>query len=192
MRLNIQVELEWLGEDGNLDEEVRLQIIDGVKRAISRDCLSKVEKEASKQIDLAIKESIGQATKTIQQKAIDFVDEWLEREVTVTDGYGDKRMQCSIKEIVKKNFEKTLEMRVKSDGSFDNYGDMRLIDYLTGKRIKDVIAKHIKGINSDIERAIKAEIENGIKDGVAKKFAEMVIQTAKANHQQLKLEKQGE
>lgn len=192
MKLNIQVELEWLGEDGNLDEEVKLQIIDGVKRAISRDCLSKVEKEASKQIDLAIKESIGQATKTIQQKAIDFVDEWLEREVTVTDGYGDKRMQCSIKEIVKKNFEKTLEMKVKGDGSFDNYGDMRLIDYLTGKRVKDVVAQHVKGINSDIERAIKTEIENGIKDGVAKKFAEMVIQTAKANHQQLKLENQGE
>lgn len=191
MKLNIQVELEWLEENGNLDEEVKHQIIEGVKRSISRDCLVKVEKEASKKIDEAITKAIGSATEAIKQKAVSFVDDWLEREVTVTDGWGDKKTTSSIKEIVKKNFENTLLMKVKGDGSFDNYGDMRLIDYLTGKRVKDIVSQHVKSINQDIEKAIKAEIESGLKAGVAAKFAEMVIQTAKADHQKLQLENKG-
>lgn len=189
MKLNIQVELEWLGDDGSLDEEVKHQIIEGVKKSISRDCLEKVRSEASKKIDSAIVSAIGVATDEIKKKAVGFVDDWLEREVTVTDGWGDKKVTSSIKEIVKKNFENTLLMKVKGDGSFDNYGDMRLIDYLTGKRVKDIVSQHVKSINQDIEKAIKAEIESGIKAGVAAKFAEMVIQTAKSDHQRKQIER---
>lgn len=35
MKLNITVDLDWLEEDGNIDEEVKHQIIQGVKSAIS-------------------------------------------------------------------------------------------------------------------------------------------------------------
>lgn len=70
MKLNITVDLDWLEEDGNIDEEVKHQIIQGVKSAISRQCLDKVEKKASEQINQAINDSITAAKKAIEKKRL--------------------------------------------------------------------------------------------------------------------------
>lgn len=193
MKLNIQVEIDWLEEDGSIDDVVKEEIISGVKRSISQQCLAKVEKQASVEIDKAIRESIVSAQQAINQKALEFAQNWLEKEVTITDKWGDKQDCLTITDLIKRTFNNLLERKVNDNGQFanDSYGSMRLIDFLTGKRVQDVVAQHLKGINSDIEKAIKAEVENGIRKGVAAKFAEMVIQTAKADSQQLKLESQG-
>jgi len=186
MKLNIQVEIEWLSEDGNIDDVVKEEIISGVKGAISKQCLAQVQKQASVEIDKAIAESIKSAQQAINQKAISFADEWLEKEVTITDKWGDKTDCLTIKDLVKRSFDNLLERKVDDRGDFTNgnysSSGMRLIDFLTGQRVREVVATHLKGINSDIEKAIKAEVESGIKRGVAAKFAEMVIQTAKQDN----------
>lgn len=193
MKLNIQVEIDWLEEDGSIDDVVKEEIISGVKRSISQQCLAKVEKQASTEIDKAISESIKSAQETINKKAIEFADNWLEKEVTITDKWGDKQDCLTITDLIKRTFDDLLKKKVNDRGEFtnDGYGGMRLIDFLTGQRVRDVVSQHLKGINSDIEKSIKAEVENGIRKGVATKFAEMVIQTAKAD-QQMKIESKGE
>ncbi|MHA3528931.1 hypothetical protein ACX1H4_14175 [Yersinia enterocolitica] len=185
MKLNISVELEWLGEDGDLDAEVKQEIISGVKNAISRDCLAKVEKEASAQINQAINESISVAKKAIEQKAIKFADEWLEKEVTVTDKWGDVQDCLTITDLIKHTFDGLMEKKVNNEGSFDvGYGNgTRLITWLTDKRVQDVVQEKLKGINKDIDRQITEAVNAGIRKNVSDKFAEMVIQTAKHNNQ---------
>lgn len=185
MKLNISVELEWLGEDGDLDAEVKQEIISGVKNAISRDCLAKVEKEASAQINQAINESISVAKKAIEQKAIKFADDWLEKEVTVTDKWGDVQDCLTITDLIKHTFDGLMEKKVNNEGSFDvGYGNgTRLITWLTDKRVQDVVQEKLKGINKDIDRQITEAVNAGIRKNVSDKFAEMVIQTAKHNSQ---------
>lgn len=185
MKLNISVELEWLGEDGDLDAEVKHEIISGVKNAISRDCLAKVEKEASAQINQAINESISVAKKAIEQKAIKFADDWLEKEVTVTDKWGDVQDCLTITDLIKRTFDGLMEKKVNNEGSFDvGYGNgTRLITWLTDKRVQDVVQEKLKGINKDIDRQITEAVNAGIRKNVSDKFAEMVIQTAKHNNQ---------
>ncbi|HEN3579102.1 TPA: hypothetical protein U5D98_002331 [Yersinia enterocolitica] len=185
MKLNISVELEWLGEDGDLDAEVKQEIISGVKSAISRDCLAKVEKEASAQINQAINESISVAKKAIEQKAIKFADDWLEKEVTVTDKWGDVQDCLTITDLIKRTFDGLMEKKVNNEGSFDvGYGNgTRLITWLTDKRVQDVVQEKLKGINKDIDRQITEAVNAGIRKNVSDKFAEMVIQTAKHNNQ---------
>lgn len=180
MKLNISVELEWLGEDGDLDAEVKQEIISGVKNAISRDCLAKVEKEASAQINQEINESISVAKKAIEQKAIKFADEWLEKEVTVTDKWGDVQDCLTITDLIKHTFDGLMEKKVNNEGSFDvGYGNgTRLITWLTDKRVQDVVQEKLKGINKDIDRQITEAVNAGIRKNVSDKFAEMVIQTA--------------
>lgn len=185
MKLNISVELEWLGEDGDLDAEVKHEIISGVKNAISRDCLAKVEKEASAQINQAINESISVAKKAIEQKAIKFADDWLEKEVTVTDKWGDVQDCLTITDLIKRTLDGLMEKKVNNEGSFDvGYGNgTRLITWLTDKRVQDVVQEKLKGINKDIDRQITEAVNAGIRKNVSDKFAEMVIQTAKHNNQ---------
>lgn len=184
MKLNITVELEWLGEDGDIDAEVKHEIISGVKNAISRDCLAKVEKEASAQIGAAIAESIGAAKKSIEEKAVKFADEWLEKEVTITDKWGDAQDCLTITDLIKRTFDKLLEKKVDSSGKFsDGYGGgTRLITWLTDKRVEDVVSEKLKGINKDIDRQITEAVNAGIRKNVSDKFAEMVVATAQHNN----------
>ncbi|KGD75249.1 hypothetical protein HA49_08410 [Tatumella morbirosei] len=184
MKLNIQVEIDWIGEGGDLDSEVKHEIISGVKNAISRDCLAKVEKEASTQINQAINESIAAAKKAIEQKAITFADDWLEKEVTITDKWGDAQDCLTITDLIKRTFDRLMEKKVTDSGSFDvGYGNgTRLITWLTDKRVQDVVQEKLKGINKDIDRQITEAVNAGIRKNVADKFAEMVVQTAKHNH----------
>lgn len=183
MKLNITVDLEWLGEDGDLDNEIKNQIIDGVKSAISRDCLAKVEKEASQQINQAITESIVAARKAIEQKAVKFADDWLEKEVTITDKWGDTQDCLTITDLIKRTFDGLMEKKVDDKGNFvDSFsGKTRLINWLTGKRVEDIVQDKLKVINKDIDRQIAEYINEGIRQNVANKFAEMVVQTAQHN-----------
>lgn len=184
MKLNISVELEWLGEDGDLDAEVKQEIISGVKNAISRDCLAKVEKKASAQINQAINESISVAKKAIEQKAIKFADDWLEKEVTVTDKWGDVQDCLTITDLIKRSFDKTLEKKVDSSGNFSNdYNSMPLVKYLMGQRMEELVQAKIKPLQKDIDNAIANAVNAGIRKNVSDKFAEMIIQTAKQNNQ---------
>lgn len=184
MKLNITVDLEWLGEDGDMDAEVKHEIISGVKNAISRDCLAKVEKEASVQINQAINESIMTAKNAIEQKAIQFADDWLMKEVTVTDKWGDIQDCLTVTDLIKRSFDKTLEKKVDSSGNFSNdYNAIPLVKYLMGKRMEELVQAKIKPLQKDIDNAIANAVNAGIRKNVSDKFAEMIIQTAKqTNH----------
>ncbi|MCP4437409.1 MAG: hypothetical protein GY810_00395, partial [Aureispira sp.] len=180
---------EWLEEDGSIDEEVQHQIINGVKNAISKDCLAKVEKTASTEIDKAINESIGIAKETIADKAVRFADEWLEKEVTITDKWGDTVECLTIIEIIKNQFGRLLEQKVDSRGNFTTStygGGIRLIDYLTGSKVEKIVNEKLKGIDGQIDGQVTKEINKGIRENVSNKFAEMVVNVARHDNQQLK------
>ncbi|HIE4214721.1 hypothetical protein [Proteus terrae] len=181
MKLNITVDLDWLEEDGNIDEEVKHEIINGVKNAISKDCLAKVEKEASKQIDKAIAESITSAQQAINQRAVQFVEDWLVKEVTITDKWGDIKEQISVKDMVKRSFDQTLEKTVDSSGRFteNHYNGLTLIKYLTGNYVQELVREKIKPLQEEIDLAIVNAVNAGIRKNVSDKFAEMVVMTAK-------------
>lgn len=182
MKINITVDVDWIEPDGSIEEEVKASIINGVKGAISKNCLAKVEKEASKQISEAIDKSIESATKLINKKSMDFFDEWMEKDITVTDKWGNTKTQGSVKSLIESGFEKLMRNgKVNQDGdlSRDGYSGTPVIDYLTGPRIQKLVTEKLKGLNKEIDKKIEELVNAGIRDRVSDKFAEMVIQTAK-------------
>lgn len=185
MKINITVEVDWIEEDGSIDEEVQHQIIQGVKNSISKTCLDKVESQAAKSINAAIDDSIKKAQKAIEEKAVKFADDWLENEVTITDKWGDKADCLTIKDLIKRTFDGLLQQHVNERGEFTNssYGGTRLINWLTGDKVQSVVQNKLKDMNKDIDNQITNAVNAGIRENVANKFAEMVVQTAKANNQ---------
>lgn len=183
MKINITVDVDWIEEGGDIDAEVKDEIISGVKRAISKQCLDKVEKEASTRIDKAISDSVNSAQKAIEAKALKFADDWLENEVTISDKWGDAQECLTIKDLVKRTFDNLMEKKVDKDGRFNDssYNGTRLMDWLTGQRVQSVVESKLKGLSKDIDDQITKAVNQGIRDNVSNKFAEMVIQTAKAN-----------
>ena len=186
MKINMSVEVEWLGEDGNLDETMRDELVKGVKKAISRDCLKRVEEQASKAIDAAIKEAVKNATMVIDERVATFVQQWLETEVVVTDKWGEETKRGSIKDIVKSQFDAVLNGFVNSEGrivSKGSYGvQTSVIRYLTGEAVSEVVTKELQGFKSEIDGKIKKEINDGIRSNVSDLFAQMVVGAAQSKH----------
>ena len=179
MKLNISVDIDWIEEDGSIDEEVKAEIIQGVKNAISKSCLSNMEQKSKIAIDAAIKDAAAK----IEEKAISFVDDWLENEVEITDRFGDVQESGTLKDIIKRTFNDTLNRKVDKKGSFSGYStNYTLLEYLTGKRVEEVVNERMKSFGKDIDKSIEACVNKGIKDRVSDKFAQMVVGAAKQDY----------
>ena len=180
MKIKVEVDIDWIEENGNIDEEVKYQIIEGVKGAISKQCLDKVEKKASEQIDNAISQSIAAAREKIEQEAVNFTKEWLDKKVVVTDKWGDVKKKASITDLIKETFDNLLEKKVDERGRFDSYGGgTKLIYWLTGARVQEIVEERLKNLGKDIDKKIAEAVSDSIKKNVAEKFAEMVINGSK-------------
>lgn len=175
------------GEGYSLKETIKNEIIKGLKSSISSDCLKSVEVKSKSAIESVISESVNKAKETIESRALEFTNEWLDKKTVISDKWGDPVNELTISELIKQSFDSLLERKVTRDGKFsDGYGsDMKLINYLTGEKVKQEVESRLGDFKRDIDKQIKAYIESGIKESVASKFAEMVIQTANSQHKQL-------
>lgn len=203
MKLNITIDVQELfdnqneqayfdGEEGscgdsgyNLKETIKSEIIKGLKESISKDCLASVESKSKLGIESVIEESVMKAQETISNRALEFTNEWLEKKTVISDKWGDPVNELTISELIKQQFDNLLEKKVDNNGNPTSYNGTKLINHLTGKMVQDVVSKRFKDFNREIDNQIKAHIESGIKESVSNKFAEMVIQTAKANNKHL-------
>lgn len=175
------------GSEGyNLKEVIKGEIIKGLKNSISKDCLKAVEEQSKSAIDAVIAESVRMAKDTIADRALEFTNEWLEKKTVISDKWGDPVNELTISELIKQQFDNLLEKTVDSDGRFTSYNGTKLINHLTGSKVKKEVESRMSSFGKDIDKQIKAHIESGIKETVSNKFAEMVIQTAASQHKQLK------
>jgi glutathionylspermidine synthase len=180
MKLNISVEVDWISEDGNIDDEVKNEIIQGVKKAISESCMVDMEKQSKE----AFNSAVASAASKIDARALEFAEEWLENEVTITDKWGDAKDTLTVKDLIKKSFDNLLERSVNGRGEFSNSydGKHKLIEYLTGARVEDEVTERMKDFRKDIDKRIDDAIKNSIKDNVSDRFAQMVIGAAKQDY----------
>jgi len=186
MKLKIEVELDYIDEDGTIDDEIKKEIVAGISKAISGECLAEMTKNTKDEINMAVTE----AKNSVNTKVIEFVEAWLDSEKTVTDQYGDPIVTKPLREIVKGQFDDCLNKKVDRDGHFTTgYGaNGTLLEYLTKKRVEDVVESKLKGLNKDIDEKIAKLVNAGIRARVSDKFAEMVILTAKEQNKERLIE----
>ena len=208
MKLNITIDVNEIFEDGleqsyldgqndsqdsnvfSLKESIQQKIIMGVKNSISKDCMELISKKATSEVDKAIDEAINKTQKTIEAKAVKFADDWLEKEVTLRDEWGEDQECMTITDIIKRSFENLMDKKVNPKGQFEGYDrTIPLYKYLTEMRVEQVVSDKLKDLNKDIDKSIADLVNAGIRTQVSNKFAEMVVQTAKQNNFKLESNK---
>ena len=199
MKMNITIDVQDIFDDAtydasegresccNLNEVIKGEIINGIKLAISKDCLKSVEDKSKAAIESVISESVEKAKQTIESRALEFTNEWLEKKTVISDKWGDPVNELTISELIKQQFDNLLEKTVDNNGRFSNgFGsNCTLLQHLTGKKVEAEVESRMAKFGLDIDKQITAHIESGIKRSVSNKFAEMVIQTAKSQNAQL-------
>ena len=83
MKLNLEIELDWIDEEMNLDETVKQHVIEAVVNRVQEGIEKKVENKINQTIDTAVLAKINEKTETL-------FNEFMDREICISDKYGDK------------------------------------------------------------------------------------------------------
>ena len=65
MKLNLEIELDWIDEEMNLDETVKQNVIDAVVNKVQKGIEEKVEKKINEAIDATVITKINEKTEVL-------------------------------------------------------------------------------------------------------------------------------
>ena len=174
MKLNLEIELDWIDEEKGLDEIVKDQIIEGVVSKIQKQIESKIETKVNAVIDTTIVAKITEKTEALFE---DFVN----RPVTITDRYGDKiKVYEKMSDLIKERFDKFMEQAVDEQGrtTDSSYGKKyNRLEFIIDKQLKEFANK----FTTDAVTAVSTEIKQHVKDGLTTKLGAELMKVLKVN-----------
>ena len=153
----VDVEIDWVGEDGTLDEQIKEsiknEIIEKIEKTVMNDIRETATSEAENRIGLWINNYI---TTLVKEKKIPYLK----------NSWNSETNYISIEEMIGVKFEKILQQTVDVNGkptssSYDRYGTM--LDWLTGKQVKkyanERVSEFVKDIKGDIEKYTSRKVK---------------------------------
>lgn len=183
-KFNIEVELDWVDEEGGyaIDEEIKEQVVSGVKDALLR----KATDEAVQRVDKAIADKILEAKGTIQDTVDQFVETVSEEKIAEImipvkeDSWSSKVTYIPLSEYVGKRFELFLtEKRYDRDGRITSYSSDRSLsaaDLITRQYLEKELGTKVENMiataKREVEESLVKSLEQKLKENLAKETIE--------------------
>ena len=183
-KFNIEVELDWVDEEAGytIDEEIKEQVVRGVKDALLR----KATDEAVQRVDKAIADKILEAEGTIQNTVDKFVKTVSEEKIAnimipvKEDSWSSKVTYIPLSEYVGKRFEVFLtEKRYDRDGCITSQSSERKLsaaDLITRQYLEKELGTKVENMiataKREVEESLVKSLEPKLKDNLAKETIE--------------------
>lgn len=179
-KFNIEVELDWVDEETGytIDEEIKEQVVSGVKDALLR----KATDEAVQRVDKAIADKILEAEGTIQDTVDKFVETVSQEKIAniiipiKTGSWSSNVEYIPLSEYVGERFEAfSTEKRYDKHGNTSTYSSDRALsmaelltwEYLE-KELGTKVEKMIANAKKDVEETLVKSLEQKLKENLAK------------------------
>ena len=179
-KFNIEVELDWVDEESGytIDEEIKEQVVSGVKDALLR----KATDEAVQRVDKVIADKILEAEETIQDTVDKFVKSVSEEKIAnimipiKTGSWSSDVKYIPLSEYVGKRFEAfSTKKRYDKHGNTSTYSSDRALSmaelltwqYLE-KELGTKVEKMIANAKRDVEETLVKSLEQKLKENLAK------------------------
>lgn len=174
MKLNLEIELDWIDEESNLDETVRQQVIDAIVGKIQKSVEAKVESKINDTIDKTIVDKINTMTENI-------FNDFMNKEICLTDNYGSK-VKCynNVYEIIKERFDNFMEQTVDEKGNTytGSYGTKyKRLTFIIDKQLQDFA----KDFTTNAVKQVSAEIKLHVQEGLTTKLGSELMKVLKVN-----------
>lgn len=180
MKLNLEIELDWIDEEKGIDQTVKTEIINGIMRKLNSTIMSKMQEKIESKIDKSIVARIDKATDKL------FKD-FLKRPVQITDSYGSNIKQYNnVSEIIKEKFDNFMTQTVDRNGnaSTSSYETkFKRLEFIIDKQLKDMANEFTTGA----VKKVSEEIRSHVKDGLTTKLGAELMNVLKVD-EMLKLE----
>ena len=177
-KFNIEVELDWLNdEDYSIDDEIKEQVIKGVKNELLR----KATGEVVKKLDSEIAKKLEDATKIIEQRVDEFIETVTQKQIEkiripektsswsnevkfipITEFIGKRFEELTTKKIYNGDFEK---VRYGSDAKY-SMAEKYIKEYLDNT-LSAQVSKMVKNAQKDAENTVIKTLEQNLKDQLA-------------------------
>lgn len=171
-KFNIEVELDWLNdEEYSIDDEIREQVINGVKDKL----LKRATDEELKKLDSAIAEKLEEATDIIEQRVQDFIAVVTKKQIEKIQipkkksTWSDEVEFIPISEFVGRQYEEYLTKKV-----YDK--DFEVARYNSDK-VYSIAEAHIKSYLND---TLSAQVSEMVRKA-QKEAEDTVIKTLEQN-----------
>ena len=174
-KFNITVELDWIDEEYNIDEEIRETIISGIVNKIQDRLVAQTENECNNRIN----EQMKNIEIAVSDKLNSIMDDFFDTPRDVTDMYGDViKRGVTVKETLKKACGNFMDQPVDEHGrpatsSYNTKYKTRL-DYFVAKSIDSDMEWKIKKAVSDVTDNLKKKIQEEVKKQVGDKLASVL------------------
>ncbi len=177
-KFNIEVELDWLNdEEYSIDDEIREQVISGVKDEL----LKKATDEALKKLDSAIAEKLEEATDIIKQRVQDFIAVVTEKQIEKLkiprkkSSWGSEVEFIPISEFVGEQYEEYLTKKVYGkDFSIARYDSdkhysisEKCIRQYLNSTLSAQVSEMVQKAQKDAEDTVIKTLEQNLKDQLA-------------------------
>jgi len=159
MIIETKIEVDWLEEDGSIDDAIRESIVAGVIRTVQKDISAKIEARVTEEI-----------TNRVDALTDSLWKDFMEKRVTITDKYGDPvESHDSIKDMLKAKLDHFLNQRVDRDGKpYPNnkecpYGSKPRVEWLMDWRINEHTTNFVKTVQNDFDIRLKSALNEKLK-----------------------------
>lgn len=174
MKLNLEIQLDWIDEDMNLDETVQQNVIDAIVEKIQKNVESKVEGKINAIIDETILAKINTLTENL-------FNDFMNKQVSITDNYGSKiKVYPNVTAVIKERFDNFMEQTVDDQGkTYDGtYGSKhRRLTFIIDKQLKDFAEK----FTTEAVKTVSAEIKLNVQQGLTTKLGAELMKVLKVN-----------
>lgn len=174
MKLNLEIEIDWIDEEDNLDDAIKRQIINQIVNKVQTQISTQVEEEAEKKINEQVIEKIDSLVQGV-------FDGFMDKEVMISDKYGDNiKSYENVTAIIKEKFDNFMTQKVDDRGNTDNssYGSKTTrLSYIIDKQLKDFAEK----FTTDAVKQVSAEIKEHVKEGLTTKLGAELMNVLKVD-----------
>lgn len=168
-KFNITVELDWLDEEGCIDNAVKEAIVDNISARFSTKISDQIVEQAETQITQKI-------NGVIDTKVNEITENFLHREFVPLDKYGDQRgPKTTVLELLKKRLDDYLEEKVDKNGNTGGYNcETKRLNYIIQKNIDDSLNRKIEAVGKQIKSALEQYIDTTLKAQIGENVAKAI------------------
>lgn len=147
MKFNITVELDYLNEDNNIDEEVKSDIV--------RQVTSRVI-ESNKQL---ITEATAAVKEAVKDKTNHLVNNFLEKPLEITENFSQKKYE-SVQKYIETQLSAMLNSKVDSYGAYSSGGSETLLTWFTKKQVDEALKRAREDILKEIKKEVSEKMQS--------------------------------
>ena len=161
MKFNITVDIDWIDDEGNIDDEIKYRLIQGLSE--------KIEQKFLKDAGSLVAQS---ASKLITAKTEMLINSVLEKPVTISDGWRNNQKYDSIMDMVEQKMTNLYQGKLNVKGQCTKDPLLANID----KSVESQVNSMLHSVTRQIEQHSKVAAINAVNENSLIKSIKKVME----------------